>query len=53
MNFLRNKRNEDVESFFIGYRDRFSIPHPTLVLSDGFRKDVMDRVNLDIMGETS
>ena len=25
----------------------------SLVLSDGFRKDVMDRVNLDIMGETS
>ena len=23
---------EDVESFVIGYRDRFSIPHPTLLL---------------------
>ena len=25
----------------------------SLVLSDGFRKDVMDRVHLDIVGETS
>lgn len=31
---LRNKRNEDVESFFIGYRDRFSIPHLPSCLDD-------------------